>query len=388
MEINPVHLLNHQIIRDLPFGVMAVDRDFRIIDWNFWMEKNTGLLRIQVQGKEISQFLPEHREREMLPVIARVFEQGKKFIFSSEVAEQFLNFSQVPNQSRIRSMIQDTEFRPLFDIEGEVAAVCILIHDVTERVIRLKDLENLNRSFAIAHKALEEANRVKTDFLANTSHELRTPLTNILGFVELLENGLAESEEEEKAFFSNIRESATHLLDSINNILRTAEIQAGKFEMNLRPVNLGEVLSEVQARIHPEIKKKGLDFAIEMEDFELAVLVDYEEFKQVLINILDNAIKFTDSGSIRVVVQRAGVADDRAEIRVIDTGHGIDPEKIKLVFEPFRQIDSSTTRKHGGTGLGLSISRSMMERMNGTIEITSPGLGQGTTVTLRLAAVW
>ena len=125
-----------------------------------------------------------------------------------------------------------------------------------------------------------------------------------------------------------------------------------------------------------------------MEDFELAVLVDYEEFKQVLINVLDNAIKFTDSGSIRVVVQRAGVADDRAEIRVIDTGHGIDPEKIKLVFEPFRQIDSSTTRKHGGTGLGLSISRSMMERMNGTIEITSPGLGQGTTVTLRLAAVW
>lgn len=388
MEINPVHLLNHQIIRDLPFGVIGVDRNLQIIDWNSWMERNTGLLRIQVQGKELLQFLPERPDREVIPIITRVFEQGKQFTVSSEVTEQLINFSQVPNQSRIRSMIQDTEFRPLFDMEGEVAAACILIHDVTERVMRLKELESLNRSFAIAHKALEEANRVKTDFLANTSHELRTPLTSILGFVELLENDLVESEQEEKAFYANIRESATHLLDLINNILRTAEIQAGKFEMNLRPINLGEILSEVQARIHPEIKKKGLDFAIRLDDFDLEVLVDYEEFKQVLINVLDNAIKFTDEGSVHVVVQRIGATGDHVEIKIIDTGQGIAPDKMDLVFEPFSQADSSTTRKHGGTGLGISISRSMMERMNGSIEVSSPGLGQGTIVTLRLEAVW
>jgi signal transduction histidine kinase len=387
MEINPVHLLNHQIVRDLPFGVIVVDRSLKVSDWNGWMERVTGLTRGQVQGRELDLFLPDLPDHDAFTKIHSVFETGRLIRISSENAEQFLNFAEVPNHSKVLPMIQDTELRPLFDFEGEVAAVCIITHDVTERVLRLRDLETLNRSFAIAHRALEEANRVKSDFLANTSHELRTPLTSILGFVEILENDLAESRDEEKSFLANIRESAQHLLDLINNILRTAEIEAGKFEMNLRGLNLGEVLSEVLAKVHPVARHKGIEVTIEFDDFDLEVLADYEELMQVLSNVLDNAVKFTEEGSILITAYRSPEIHTQAIIQIHDTGPGIAPENMHLVFEPFRQADSSTTRRHGGTGLGLSISRSMMERMHGTIEVNSPGTGMGTTVTLRLDAV-
>ncbi len=387
MEINPVHLLNHQIVRDLPFGVIVVDRALKISDWNGWMERVCGLTRGHVQGRELEQFLPDLPGREAIPQICSVFETGRIIRIPSDKAEQFLNFSQVPNQDKVRNMIQDTELRPLFDFEGEVLAVCIIIHDVTERVIRLRDLETLNRSFAIAHRALEEANRLKSDFLANTSHELRTPLTSILGFVEILGNDLAESREEEKTFLANIGESAQHLLDIINNILRTAEIEAGKFVMNSRRLNLAEVLSEVRAKVHQLVRHKGLELIFDFDDFDLEVLADYEELMQVLSNVLDNAVKFTDEGSIQIAAFRSPENLQRAIIQIRDTGAGIAPENMHLVFEPFRQADSSTTRRHGGTGLGLSISRSMMERMRGTIEVDSSGIGQGTTVTLTIEAV-
>lgn len=387
MEINPVHLLNHQIVRDLPFGVIVVDRTLKICDWNGWMERVSGLTRGQVQGREFEQFLPDLPDRKAIPMIRSVFETGRMVEIPSDQSEQFLNFNEIPNHSKVQSMIQDTELRPLFDFEGEVVAVCIIIHDVTERVQRLRDLETLNRSFVIAHRALEEANRVKSDFLANTSHELRTPLTSILGFLEILENDLTESREEEKSFLANIRESAQHLLDIINNILRTAEIEAGKFEMAPRRLNLGEILSEVQAKIHPLARKKGLELSIDFDDFDLEVLADYDELTQVLSNILDNAVKFTNEGCIVITAFRTKESDRSAIIQVRDTGLGITPENMHLVFEPFRQADSSTTRRHGGTGLGLSISRSMMERMHGTIEVESPGVGMGTTVTLKIEAV-
>lgn len=386
MEINPVHLLNHQIVRDLPFGVIVVDRALNICDWNGWMERETGLTRGQVQGREIERFLPDLPDGQAIPSIRSVFELGSIIQVTSDISEQFINFTQVPNQTKVQGMIQDTELRPLFNFEGEVAAVCIIIHDVTERVQRLRDLQSLNRSFAIAHRALEEANRIKSNFLANTSHELRTPLTSILGFIEILENDLAESREEEKTFLGNIRLSAQHLLDIINNILRTAEIEAGKFDMFLRPTNLGEILSEALAKTHHHARHKGVELGIEFEDFDLEVIADYEELMQVLSNILDNAVKFTDEGHISITAFRDPTNHSTAVIQIRDTGQGISPENLHLVFEPFRQEDSSTTRRYGGTGLGLSISRAMMERMNGTIKVESAGAGKGTTVTLKIEA--
>ena len=148
-------------------------------------------------------------------------------------------------------MIQDTEIRPLFDSEAEVAMVCIVVKDVTDHVRRLEEMQQLNAKLAAVNEELIKANEVKNEFLQTTSHELRTPLTAILGFVDLLENDLTESPEEEKEFLENIRNSAVHLLELINDILLAAKIQARKIELNIEPIDLIDLLTEVHALLHP-----------------------------------------------------------------------------------------------------------------------------------------
>jgi signal transduction histidine kinase len=384
MEINPVHLLNHQIVRDLPFGVIVVDRELRINDWNSWMEKSTGLSRPRVQGKLLIEFFPDLESRNLLEPVMGVFETGHLVDLPCDKLERFLDFKIVPNREQVKGMIQDTEIRPLFDIEGEVAAACLIVHDVTERVQRLQELERLNRDFTLVNEALEAANRVKSEFLANTSHELRTPLTGILGFVEILENDLADSPEEEKEFLANIRVSASHLLETLNKILQTAAVAAGKTDIEIRPVSLVEILADVHASNHPIARQQNLDFAIQLDDLDLEVLADYQELRQVLMNVVDNSLKFTDEGWITLSAHRCEQDHERVMIVVQDTGIGIESDKMDLVFQPFGQVDSSSRRKSRGTGLGLSISRAAMERMKGTIEIESEGLGKGTTVRLSL----
>jgi signal transduction histidine kinase len=386
MDINPVHLLNHQIIRDLPFGVIVVDRHRNISDWNAWMEKCTGLPRPRVQGQPFQAVFPEIPGRNALDQIGCVFGDGEIVQIPSEQMEQFLNFSQVPNHEEIQGMVQDTEMRPLFDLEGEVAAVCILIHDVTDRVHRLRELERLNHEFTIVNSSLDEANRIKGEFLSTVSHELRTPLTAILGFLEILENDLAESVEEEREFLANIRMSATQLLEVINGILQATAIESSKLEINIEALSLVEILHEAQANNHLAARHKNLDFIIHSDDMDLELLADQRELGQVLSNVIGNALKFTDEGSIQMRAYRSPRNPQLVVIEIRDTGIGIDPSHLPLVFEPFRQADSSATRRHSGTGLGLSISKGLMERMNGTIEIESEGLGKGTSVRLILPA--
>ncbi|MCG3196751.1 MAG: PAS domain-containing sensor histidine kinase [Candidatus Omnitrophica bacterium] len=380
MEINQVHLFNHQIVRDVPFGVIVVDRDRNIMDWNVWLERVTGVPRHQVQGRPLSQSIPDRYDAELTQAIDEIFETGRAGISLSEEASQFLNFVTSPARSEPMEMILETQVKPLFNLEGDVASVYVVIEDVTERVRRLNELERLNRDFEIVNAALEEANRVKTDFLSNTSHELRTPLTSILGFVEMLENDLATSREEEKEFIANIRQSATQLLDLVNNILQAAAIQAGRIQLDIHPIALAELLAEVHAVTHPLARQRKLDLQLDMRDLSLEVLADYRELKQVLANVLDNSIKFSDEGTIRMDAYPAPRRSGFITIEVTDTGIGIPADRLHLAFEPFRQGDSSTVRRHGGTGLGLSVSRTMVERMKGEMELRSAGPGKGTTV--------
>jgi signal transduction histidine kinase/CheY-like chemotaxis protein len=229
-----------------------------------------------------------------------------------------------------------------------------------------------------------QADRLKSQFLANTSHELRTPLNSIIGFLGLILDGYCNDEKEQKEFIQNAHASAKHLLSLINDVLDIAKIEAGKLELELEDVDLKALFEEVNSlsRVQAEQKKLKMSFVCE-DEFVPNVYADLGRLKQVMLNLIGNAIKFTDRGSItiRTIVQKE---KGNVLIQVEDTGMGIPPEMQEKVFEKFSQADSSTTRKQGGTGLGLTITKTLVEMMGGKIKLESPGLGKGSRVSFTM----
>jgi signal transduction histidine kinase len=249
---------------------------------------------------------------------------------------------------------------------------------------RTQDLEASLRSLEQMNQGILETTRLKSKFLTNTSHELRTPLNSIIGFLHLLKDGLYNGQEEHDEFVQHALDSAQHLLTLINDLLDIAKIEAGKMTVDNETVSLaglfedGRVLMEVQA------VQKGLILSFETEDNAvLQIRGDSRRLKQVLVNLIGNAIKFTATGSVRV---HASPTPDCewCELRIVDTGVGIAPKMLDRLGKAFVQGDNENTRRTGGTGLGLAISRALIELMGGSFTMVSEGEGRGTTVTLRL----
>ncbi len=234
-----------------------------------------------------------------------------------------------------------------------------------------------------ARQAAEEANQIKSEFLANTSHELRTPLTAILGSLNLLLNDEVDTADQGKHFAQIAHDAATNLLHIVNDLLDIARIEAGRIDLALQPVDVAGVLAETYMLMWVQADAKRLTLDMQIPSTPLAVLADATRLGQILINLVGNAVKFTHEGSVSVRVEpdtAAGVA----RLIVHDTGIGVAPDKQARLFEPFVQADGTSQRRHGGTGLGLSISRRLAEMMGGTLDLHSAGLGRGTTVTLML----
>ncbi len=249
-----------------------------------------------------------------------------------------------------------------------------------------QELALKNRELELARKEAEEANRLKSEFLASTSHELRTPINSIMGFLKLILDGLYDSPNELLNFVRTAYDSAEHLLNLINDVLDVAKIEAGRLEIDCLPLNLDDLFTEIRNLTMVQAEKKRLSLVVE-EPGHIYVYGDQQRLRQILLNLVGNAIKFTDKGEVRVwAEQKPGT--DLVVINVKDTGIGIPPDKIRVIFEAFRQVDSSTSRPYGGTGLGLTISKKLAELMGGRLSIESPGLGRGTTarVYLPLAA--
>jgi signal transduction histidine kinase/CheY-like chemotaxis protein len=225
-----------------------------------------------------------------------------------------------------------------------------------------------------------QADQLKSQFLANTSHELRTPLNSIIGFLGLILDGYCNDEKEQKEFIQNAQTSAKHLLSLINDVLDIAKIEAGKMELELQDVDLKALFEEVNslARVQAEQKKLKMSFVCE-EEFVPHVYADSGKLKQIMLNLIGNAIKFTDKGSITI---RTRVQKDKGNviIQVEDTGMGVPLEMQDKLFQKFSQVDSSTNRKHGGSGLGLVITKNLVEMMGGKIGLESPGKGKGSRV--------
>jgi len=244
----------------------------------------------------------------------------------------------------------------------------------------LQELRALNTRLEAANLELAELSRAKDEFLAHTSHELRTPLNSILGFSKLILDGLCQSPKEERELLRDVYESAQHLLGIVNDILDIAKIEAGKLKLDLQRVELRPLFDQVLMVVQVQAQEKELQLVDETASVPLpAVRADENRLRQVLINLLGNAVKFTEEGWVTLRASTEGVPG-HVLIEVEDTGIGIPPEKQEGLFEKFKQVDSSFTRRHGGSGLGLAISRRLVEMMGGRIELESAGEGLGTTV--------
>lgn len=244
--------------------------------------------------------------------------------------------------------------------------------------------QRANARLMAEKNAAEEANKAKSAFLANMSHEIRTPLNGVTGMLELLKR--TELDQRQGRYVQIADASARSLLSVINDILDVSKIEAGKLELETVEFNLPELLADVVDMFAPQASTRGLEL-INMLDPGLPARVkgDPERLRQILVNLLGNALKFTESGTVTLICRDTAATGELSDLEFIvkDTGCGIAKKDAKRLFEPFTQADDSTTRKYGGTGLGLSITRRLVELMHGDISVDSE-LGKGTSFIIKL----
>jgi PAS domain S-box-containing protein len=292
----------------------------------------------------------------------------------------------------------DWRNRMVFDKEGKLTEILSIGSDITNRVAAERKIHRLNEALqrhaeeleqrvaertaelAEAKNRAESADQLKSAFLATMSHELRTPLNSIIGFTGILLQELAGPlNDEQHKQLKMVQNSSRHLLSLINDVLDISKIEAEQLELSPTTFDLRVAIEKVVRLVTPQAEKKKVALAVEIADNVVEATADQRRLEQVLLNLLNNAVKFTDEGDVRIACNKNG---DAYTIAVSDTGIGIRPEDLKRLFQPFRQIDTGLARKHEGTGLGLSICRKLIRLMGGAIEVSSQW-GRGSTFTIR-----
>ena len=351
------NLLN-SLIENLPVGVILTDRASAVLMCNPAFEKLFGYPQTEIVGRKVFHLLGSGELR------AQMEDSHKKVI------EGQLTRMSTRRQRCDGSLVDVEVFGVPVIRDGKTSEVMVIYYDITER-------KRAEEALRRAKEAAESANRAKSEFLANMSHEIRTPMNGIIGMTELVLDTELDSEQREQLNLA--KASADSLLTLINDILDYSKIEAGQMDIESIDFSLGDCVGDTMKALSLRAHQKGLELAFEFEsDVPDAMIGDPGRLRQIINNLVGNAIKFTERGEVvlRVKVESREPDFVRLEFEVTDTGIGITPEQQRAIFEPFKQADGSMTRKYGGTGLGLTISSRLVELMGGKIWVESE-LGQG-----------
>ena len=366
----------HTLFEQTPVGVIVIDPDGgRIVECNQRAAQQLGFTPGQLERLRVRDIAASLPGTDTAATLARILVQGR---------DEFEMHYRAPDGA-VRDVLVNARVLEL----GGRRVIHSVFLDITTRKRAERVLQQANeqleasvaertRELQAARVRAEAADRLKSAFLATMSHELRTPLNSIIGFTGILLQGLAgELNDEQRKQLGMVRGSARHLLELISDVLDISKIEAGQLQVRAEPFDLRALAERALGSVRPLATKKGLSLDLEVAPGPTVITCDRRRVEQLLLNLLNNAIKFTEQGGVTVSIDwpEAVLGDGPpvpcARLRVADTGIGIRPGDVGKLFEPFHQLDSGLTRQHEGTGLGLAICRRLCELLGGTIAVTS-----------------
>lgn len=384
-------------------AMVATDTDGVITIFNRGAELMFGYAADELVGKQTPMLL--HVQEEMKSRARELTREFEREIqgFESVVAKAKASGHETREWTMRRKdgshFATDLNVSRIHDDKGEFAGYLGLVQDITERkrseqkllvyaaeleanriLLENKSSELMERTeeLARARDEAERSNRSKSEFLANVSHEIRTPMTAILGYAQLMRSG-GLPEEKSRYFADTICRNGEHLLTILNDILDLSKLEAGRLEIERIECSPREIIKDVITLLKGRAETAGLTLEAEWADsVPETIRSDPTRLRQILINLVGNAVKFTHEGGVRIITSRQEEDDDIPMLRidVVDTGVGIDPKRVDNLFDAFTQADASTTRQYGGTGLGLTVSRRLARMLGGDITVQSrPGEG-------------
>ncbi len=353
-----------ELVRNSPVAVVTLDTQHNIVSCNPAFETLYGYGQAEVIGRNLDDLISTDTSRsEAVAITQHVLKEGA--------------VRSIGRRRRRDGTLVDVEVLGVpVRLEGRLVGLMGLYHDISE--------------LTQARRTAEEASNAKSQFLASMSHELRTPLNAIIGYSEMLEEEVVELEHPELApDLQKIRSAGKHLLALINDILDLSKIEAGKIELYLEDFDVAVMVRDVATTIQPLLAKNANELVLEADGLG-TMRGDQTKIRQMLLNLLSNACKFTDQGKVGLQVERLSTTGhpDRLRFRVRDSGIGMTPAQLTRIFEAFAQADASTSRRYGGTGLGLAITKRFAELMGGDVTVESePGKGSVFTITIPVERV-
>jgi len=295
----------------------------------------------------------------------KVFDDIVKEKFDAAFSGKLVRYQEWFNFEKAGKKFMDIIYQPIFNEKNEVESIAVNTLDIT----KLKEVEN---RLIKAKSEAEKANKAKSEFLANMSHEIRTPLNAVIGFTELLENQIENKKQ--KKYLKSVKAGGRSLLAIINDILDLSKIEAEKMELKYTTFNIRNLIDEINQIFSIKINEKKLKYeSIISNDFPKYIFLDEIRLRQILFNLIGNAIKFTEKGYVKFYIDFKNKVDNYTDIKIIveDSGIGIPKNQQKEIFRAFKQQVGQSTRKFGGTGLGLTISKKLIEAMGGSISLES-----------------